>query len=91
MSGTEGLLRCEQEREYGLAKILAQRLHQYVAGDEEGFVTSTGELAQRLARLPFGVPLLHRIGYGPRHRLRTLLTLAVWHVLSGHDCSVMTA
>lgn len=72
-----GLLRgeilCEQERAFGLAKILAQRLHQYVGGDEEGFVSNTREVATRLARLPFGVPLLHRIGYIPWSRAHAIV------------------
>jgi hypothetical protein len=55
-----------QDREYALAKQLAGRLHQFVAGDEEGFLQATRDEAARLARLPFGVPILHRIGCASR-------------------------
>eukprot|EP00884_Botryococcus_braunii_P009094 jgi/Botrbrau1/18186/Bobra.53_1s0051.1 len=61
------IARLQEDREFALAKQLAQRLHQFVAGDEDAFVQKTREEALRLSRLPFGVPLLHRIGYMYEH------------------------
>jgi X-domain of DnaJ-containing len=52
----------QQDREFALAKQLALRLHQFVAGDEESFKRKIREEALILSRLPFGIPLLHKIG-----------------------------
>jgi hypothetical protein len=45
-----------------LSKLLVRRIKPYVEGDEEGFRRAITREADKLACVPFGVPLLHVIG-----------------------------
>lgn len=50
-----------------LTKIVARRIQPYVDGDKEGFRKEIHKEADRLAKTPFGVPLMHIIAYVPSH------------------------
>ncbi|XP_057973961.1 chaperone protein dnaJ 10 [Malania oleifera] len=53
----------QKEREEKLARVLKNFLHQYVQGDQEGFVIRAESEAQRLSDAAFGVDILNTIGY----------------------------
>ena len=54
-----------QEREALLAKLLKQRLLKYTEGDEAGFRSHVQREVRELAKLPFGIAMLHCIGWAP--------------------------
>lgn len=45
-----------------LAGLLRQRLQPFVAGNTEAFKKAVQTEAEELARLPFGIAMLHTIG-----------------------------
>lgn len=53
-----------QLREGTLVKILANRVQPFLDGNTESFEKEIHKEADRLAAIPFGVPLLHIIGCG---------------------------
>lgn len=53
-----------QTRETLLFKILKNRIQPYVDGNTEAFEKEIHREADKLAAVPFGVPLLHIIGCG---------------------------
>ena len=59
------LLLRPQEREALLAKLLKQRLLKYTEGDEAGFRSHVQREVHELAKLPFGIAMLHCIGWAP--------------------------
>ena len=58
-----------------LLKLLQTRLAQYHEGDHEGFRSHVAKEAKDLARLPFGVGMLHSIGYASCHHASWLRQL----------------
>lgn len=54
-----------QNRVAVLTKIVERRIQPYVDGDKEGFRKEIHREADRLAKTPFGVPLMHIIAYVP--------------------------
>ena len=58
-----------QERREILARLLKGKLQPFVSGevDMPGFQAKFTAEAEELASLPFGVPMLHLIGYTPNH------------------------
>lgn len=56
---------CPQNRVAVLTKIVERRIQPYVDGDKEGFRKEIQKEADRLAKTPFGVPLMHIIAYVP--------------------------
>ena len=45
-----------------LEKILKRRIEPFVKGDKEAFKAEIQKEADKLASMPFGVPLMHIIG-----------------------------
>ena len=62
-----------QEREAHLAELMKAKLQKFVDGDKEGFRQQIQNEADRIAAVPFGVPMLEVIGYIP-----VLVALAGW-------------
>ena len=52
-----------QEREAHLAELLKAKLQRFVDGDKEGFKEQIKNEADRIAAVPFGIPMLEVIGY----------------------------
>ena len=51
-----------QEREAHLAGLLKTKLQRFVDGDKAGFKEQIQNEADRIAAIPFGVPMLETIG-----------------------------
>ncbi len=51
-----------QEREAHLAELMKAKLQKFVDGDKEGFRQQIQNEADRIAAVPFGVPMLEVIG-----------------------------
>lgn len=51
-----------QEREKHLADLLKTKLQRFVDGDKVGFKEQIQNEADRIAAIPFGVPMLETIG-----------------------------
>jgi hypothetical protein len=51
-----------QEREAHLADLMKAKLQKFVDGDKEGFRQQIQNEADRIAAVPFGVPMLEVIG-----------------------------
>lgn len=51
-----------QKRVEVLEKILKRRMEPFVNGDKEAFCKEIQKEADKLASMPFGVPLMHIIG-----------------------------
>jgi len=54
-----------QEREAHLADLMKAKLQKFVDGDKEGFRQQIQNEADRIAAVPFGVPMLEVIGWAP--------------------------
>lgn len=68
-----------QEREAHLAELMKAKLQKFVDGDKEGFRQQIQNEADRIAAVPFGVPMLEVIGYIPM-----LDALAGWQFFGGN-------
>lgn len=53
----------QREREEKLAEILKDRLHQYVQGNKEAFISNAEAEMSRLSNAAYGVDMLNTIGY----------------------------
>lgn len=53
----------QKEREDKLAEILKDRLHQYVIGNKEAFVSNAEAEVAKLSKAAYGVDMLNTIGY----------------------------
>lgn len=51
-----------QEREAHLADLLKTKLQRFVDGDKAGFKEQIQTEADRIAAIPFGIPMLEVIG-----------------------------
>lgn len=51
-----------QEREVHLAELMKAKLQRFVDGDKEGFRQQIQNEADRIAAVPFGVPMLEVVG-----------------------------